>query len=177
MWLSYDAYWRAQVAPRRVKIEQRLRANAAHKGGLAQLGRPQFLELLKAAHDGADEAERAFGVTDPLRPPIDMRDAGKLQTYAGKFSPAATPLWCGVLGVSWRAGSNEALNEIGKQSSLGAFAVTVSGSGEGTPRPLDRQAIRGRVGARDRRRQARSQLSPHGFSRAARVSIGRMKPR
>lgn len=94
LWLLYDAYCRAKVAPDLIRIELRLRANAERQsGGLARLSRADgsLPELFEQAHKVADRAEPILGLALKLRPPVSAETLSALRDYGRLFRPEATP--------------------------------------------------------------------------------------
>jgi hypothetical protein len=129
-WLLHDVYLRAQVAPARIKTEQRLRANAARKAGeLAQIGDGDMLRLVREAHVAADKAEPIVGRKDPERPPLSESGAEAFQNWARQFFPEATPTWGPFLGVAFQSGDVVETPEkpavVGRHSGIGALAVII----------------------------------------------------
>jgi hypothetical protein len=130
--LLHDVCCRGRIAPDRIKTEQRMRANAGRKlGELALIGRSGELPgLFQQAHDTSDKTEKIFGRTDPLRPPVSVRDIVELQKYVRQFFAETTPTWGLFLGIAWQPG--DAVIEVsgefslaGKQTALGALAVII----------------------------------------------------
>ena len=132
--LLHDVCCRGRIAPDRIRIEQRLRANAERKlGELALIGRSVELPvLIKQSHAVADKTEPIVGRVDPIRSPFSLSDVEAFQNWARRFLPEATPTWGLFLGIAWQPG--DAVTEVpgefslaGKQTALGALAVIIPG--------------------------------------------------
>jgi hypothetical protein len=135
LWLLYDACWQAEVAPRRIKIEQRMRAVAeTTERSIRLLG--QLAPLFREGAPIFDDTETAYGLRrDPLR--FSAQDIDLVRDCLRLLSPEMTPTYCKVLGMPPRIESASleirdvdraeaiALTEAGKHSALGIIATII----------------------------------------------------
>ena len=177
IWLMHDARVQARVTPPRIGAEQHLRKVAPRKFSELE----ELTTLIKPVETITIETEIAFGRPDPLRPPPGVYDhIEALLAYLEPLIPAPSlrnpPFWCNVAGVTWRPDTHEAevkkgtepLTEVGKQSAIGAFAVTVSGlTGSRQDDAIARLTtyfLRSPVNVRDVGRRRQTFLIERGFS-------------
>ena len=173
-WLLYDMHWAAQVATRRIMMEQSGRTIAERS--IAELRKTD--NFRSRADSSIEETELSRGRRDALqRSPAGAHDhIVGMQGFLEQFR-SPRPLWGDILGVPWRVGDTFiAAKEAGEQSALGAFAVILSGlvkrRHDDLVAKLACRVLGGAITAREIGRRRQVFLEQRGLSSSVRSNEG-----